>query len=147
VFTPLHPSACPGALPLHADPADALGKKLHTNYNDVGCDGAHHVQEVLRHMVATEEGEFRLHTLQPADEAHRRLSVGAQFSPEQKRVLCGLRVPLYVNLGRLQVSARPLAPPGARRPAHFAFSLVEQLSLFVSCSFVCSSFGFRAISS
>lgn len=87
-------------------------------------------------MVATEKGEFGLHTVQPADDPHRRLSVGAQFSPEQKRVLCALRVPLYVNLGRLQVSA----PPVARRRAHFAFRLVEQLSLFVSCSFVCSNF-------
>lgn len=37
-------------------------------------------------------------------EHHQRLLAAARLSAEQKAVLCALRVPLYTNFGRLQVS-------------------------------------------
>ncbi len=64
-------------------------------------------QEVLRFLTAG-DAQPRRSFDGLATEEDRRLAAGARFSPEQKRVLCALRVPLYVNLGRLGARRTPL---------------------------------------
>lgn len=59
-------------------------------------------QEALKYMTTADDDAHRPHrTMSPAAE-DVWLAGAANFTPQQKEVLCALRVPFYCNLGQLK---------------------------------------------
>ena len=66
-------------------------------------------QEVLKHMTSAEAATRRPQRDMSADDEDWRLAAAARFSPEQRAAICALRVPHFVNIGRLRARRAALS--------------------------------------
>jgi hypothetical protein len=79
---------------------------------------------VLKHMTSAEAATRRPQRDMTADDEDWRLAAAARFSPEQQAAICALRVPHFVNIGRLRARRAGLSaqlqvrcrPRHCRRP-------------------------------